>query len=74
MIYTKSKDSKFFIEFLCKALKLERQDASPTGLIWNSCVPSIVIKGTPQVRLKLRRHHSLQEYLTLGEAPLIEHF
>ena len=37
--WTKSKDGKFTIKSLYKALELERQGDFPTSVIWNSCVP-----------------------------------
>ena len=37
-------------------------------------ISSIVIKGTPQARLKPKCHHSQLQRLAPGEAPRLEHF
>ena len=39
MVWTKSKDGKFAVKSLYKALELESQGKFPTNVIWNSWVP-----------------------------------
>ena len=42
VVWTKSKDGRFFVKSLYKALEMERQGDFPARVIWNSLLPSRV--------------------------------
>ena len=64
VVWTKSKDGRFSVKSLYKALEPERQGDFPARVIWNSLVPSRVsffcLRGYMEKGLNLRSNLKLR--------------